>query len=171
MGKRGRFRQFDEAFNHADTLATYELIEAALLGEEDGYRKLHERNPELSLPYSILMANSYNNSQAAYNVYLALIELCRESGVEESDSLTLALAVQFLERSAQLDSLNYNELGEVYFMGRYVNRDTIKAREYLNLATKDQELRDRKWKDWHEWYEWYVPSLEPTQNPMKEADH
>ena len=37
-------------------------------------------------------------------------------------------------------------------MGKYIKRDTIKAWEYLNLATEDQELRDGKWEEWHERY-------------------
>ena len=150
-----------------DSVSTDQLRARVLKGDVDAYTELYERLGCSALPYSILMANAYKNSQASYDVYQALIETSKCAEVEKTDSLTLDLAVHFLERSAQLDSSRYEMLGKLYFMGKYVKRDTIKAWECLCFAIEDQELRDRMWKIWHEWY---VSPLEPAQGPMKEAN-
>ena len=150
-GERG-FQQFatPSDIRKQEPVSTEELIREVELGNEDEYIELVGRLGTGTMPYSILMANAFKNPQAAYDVYRWLIGVCEEADVH--DTLTYALAVQYLERAAQLDSLNYNELGELYFMGQYVNRDTIKAREYLNLATKDQELRNSEWQKWSQRY-------------------
>ena len=148
----GRLRQFKYEVVE-DSVSTDQLVDRVLKGDFEAYAELYERQGRSALPYSILMANDYDNPQAAHDAYTCLIEVYKAAENKNKDSLTVAMAVRFLEKSARLNNFYSLELGQLYFDGEFVERDTIKAWECLSMASLDSASCNVLWKKWHEWYD------------------
>jgi len=83
------------------------------------------------LPYSMLMSNKYHYPKAYYDVYCCLIALY-DNNKDGIDDQTLKMALKYLRKGVELHDVRATStLGELYFIGKYVPKDTILGKKML----------------------------------------
>ena len=106
-----------------DRLAYYELSMQYL---DYGYEKF--------LPYSLIMANKYDNPQAYFDTYNCLWNIC---GNDENriDGTTQTMAIDYLQKASLRGHSQAREtLGKYYMQGVYFEKDTILGSQLIEQA-------------------------------------
>ena len=113
-------------------------------GDENAYVEYYGYRNDDELMYSLYMANTYNSTIAQYRIYQIMTEFYNNIGVE-IDSLTNALAISYLKRSAEQNNFYAQcELSRLLLYGKGVTQDTIAAKEYIYRAYEKKKA-DKIW--------------------------
>lgn len=104
-----------------------------------------KHSPE-SLPYALFMANNYHYPYAYYHVYLFTLMLYKDYGLA-IDTTSYSFAFQYLLKGAELGSPSCNDqIAMIYYLGnRFVEQDTIKAKEFCTKEYNDVDTKEREW--------------------------
>jgi hypothetical protein len=99
-----------------------------------------------NLPYALFMANNYHYPAAYYDVYLFTLALYEDYKLA-IDSISYSFAFQYLLKGAKLGSPSCNDrIAMIYYLGnRFVQQDTIKAKEFCTKEYNDDDTKEREW--------------------------
>lgn len=113
-----------------------------------------------SLTYALYMANVYKYLLAYYDVYTLILDFYKYNKIE-IDSVSLNLALDYLKRGAELNDWNCNvDLSYLYLTGKYLQRDTLKAKECLRRIYTNEDEFNKTW-GYYKWkyYDSYFDKL------------
>jgi hypothetical protein len=90
------------------------------------------------LLYALIMSNKFNYAPANVDIYLSIINKFENiNSAGGIDAETLNLALHYLKKGASMKEYNaLSKLSWLYFNGKYIPKDTIKAQELEKEAKK-----------------------------------
>lgn len=113
-----------------------------------------KRDSPECLPYALFMANNYNYSKAYSDVYFLTIVFYKHSNLT-IDSVSYSFAFQYLLKGAELGNPNCNnDLAHIYYFGnRYIEQDTVKAKEFYTRKYENYDEKQRRWDAFKQLYQ------------------
>ena len=125
------------AQNKHMVLVNDSILAEILIGNKDIYNKLSTNIYGINLlPYSIIMASSFNYGLACYDVYKIIFDMRDENNLP-IDSILSETAIKYLIKGADLNDWNCCvELSYLYKKGLIVEQNDSKSILYIEKAQK-----------------------------------